>query len=619
MRRALLPRRRRPGAEAGAALPPHAVRPDGEDRQPRASTTARMNALIGDRRKTVLALVLASIASGFTEAGILALVAQIAVTLVNKHSEVHAKIGPLHLHAPVDTLFAVAFGLALARLALQAPMSTLPARISSSVQARMRNSLFNAFTRASWEVQSRDREGHLQEIMTSQVLQATGASLQATSLIISLFTFLVLIATALVIDPLAAVAVLVATLSLFGVLRPLRALGVRRSRALSRAQMEFAGGLGEAIRVAEETQVFGVAAAQRARADQLAASARDLFYRTQVFGRLVGGIYQSVIYVMIVGLLYGLYALGGVHDASIGATVLLLVRAGTNGQQVQGSWQNLRQSLPFVERLQEAEQRYVQSEPAPGERLLSRVQTLAFERVSFAYQPGRPVLSDVTFEVARGEAIGIIGPSGAGKSTLIQILLRLRAPGSGQYLVNGLPAEQFAREDWHRQVAYVPQEPRLLHASVAANIRYYRPLSDDAVQRAARLAGIHEEVVGWAHGYETIVGPRADAVSGGQQQRICLARALAARPEVLVLDEPTSALDPHSESLIQSSLTALKNEVTLFIIAHRMSTLDICERVMVVIDGRLTAFDTISLLREKSPYYRSASRLAAGASEGGLL
>ncbi len=114
------------------------------------------------------------------------------------------------------------------------------------------------------------------------------------------------------------------------------------------------------------------------------------------------------------------------------------------------------------------------------------------------------------------------------------------------------------------------------------------------------------------NGYETVVGPRADAVSGGQQQRLCLARALAAMPEVLVLDEPTSALDPKSEARIQESLNALKHELTLFIIAHRMSTLDICDRVMVIMGGRLMAFDTIDRLREHNAYYRSASAIASG-------
>ncbi|HWX44908.1 MAG TPA: ABC transporter ATP-binding protein [Solirubrobacteraceae bacterium] len=577
-----------------------------------------MKVLVGERRRTVAALVLFSIASGSTEAAILAVLAQIAVTLVNKASA-HAGVGLLHVHLPITTLFAIAGGLALLRLMLQAPMSILPARISADVQARMRTRLFHAFTRASWEVQSQDREGHLQEIMTSQVLQATNASLQTANLVIALFTFVVLMVTAVVLNPLAAGLVLVGSVLVFASLRPLRAMGVNRSRALSRAQVEYAGGLGEAIRVAEETHVFGVAGAQRSRSDRLAASARDLFYRTQVVGRLVGGIYQSVIYLLLVAFLYALYETGRAHVASIGAIVLLLVRAGLFGQQIQGSWQGLRQSLPFIERLQAAERRYTESVPPEGTQSLQAVRTLAFEHVYFSYSPGRPVLSDVSFEVLAGETVGIIGPSGAGKSTLIQILLRLRAPREGRYLVNGMPAERFASEDWHRQVAYVPQEPRLLHASVAANIRYFRPIDDEAVKRAGQLAGIHEEIMAWPNGYDTIVGPRADAVSGGQQQRICLARALAARPEVLVLDEPTSALDPHSEILIQKSLSALKHDLTLFIIAHRMSTLDICERVMVIIDGQLSAFATVSLLREQSDYYRSASMIAAGTGGGGLL
>ena len=224
---------------------------------------------------------------------------------------------------------------------------------------------------------------------------------------------------------------------------------------------------------------------------------------------------------------------------------------------------------------------------------------------------GRPVLSDISFEAHGSEAVGVIGPSGAGKSTLVQILLNLRTPDEGRYLINGVPVQQFRQDDWYARVAYVPQEPRLVHASVAENIRYFRDLDDDAVVRGAQLARIHEDIESWPNGYETIVGPRADAVSGGQQQRICLARALAAQPEILILDEPTSALDPRSEALIQESLTALKHKVTLFIIAHRMSTLDICDRVMVILDGHLDAFDTLALLAKTNPYYRSASTSVA--------
>jgi ATP-binding cassette, subfamily B, bacterial len=590
---------------------------DRGDQSPRSTIWSRLRPLFGDRRKAVVALAISSVLSALTEAGILAVVAQVAATLVDGATRVHAHIGPFHIDAKVGALLAVAIALAVIRLALQAPISFLPARIAADVQARLRKELFDAFTRASWAVQSRDREGHLQEIMTSQILQATQGALQATTLLTALCTFVILVVSALALNVEAALVVLAASVVLFGLLRPLNALGGRRASALSQVQMEYAGGIGEAIRVAEETQVFGVAPAQRSRIDSLTVAARDLFFHTQLLGRLVPNMYQSLIYLIIVAGLTGLYAAGSGDVASLGAVVLLLVRAGAYGQQIQSSYQYVRQAQPFVERLQEVERLYVASSPVTGNRSLPRVRTLVFESVSYAYRPGRPVLSDINFEVTGGETVGVVGPSGAGKSTLVQILLQLRTPDHGRYLVNGVPAGQFAHDDWQRRVAYVPQEPRLVHASVADNIRYFRCLDDDAVERAGRVARIHDDVMGWSNGYDTIVGPRADAVSGGQQQRICLARALAAQPEVLVLDEPTSALDPRSETLIQDSLIALKGEVTLFIVAHRMSTLDICDRVMVIVDGRLEAFDTTALLQSKNSYYRSASTLPAGASVRG--
>jgi ATP-binding cassette, subfamily B, bacterial len=332
----------------------------------------------------------------------------------------------------------------------------------------------------------------------------------------------------------------------------------------------------------------------------------------QFLARLVPGIYLGAIYLFVAGALLGLHLAGVGHVGSLGAVVLLLVRAGTYGQQGQTNYQAMRLALPYLDRVREARDRYRASAPRAGTHELRRVGTLAFESVSYAYEPGRPVLRDLSFAVTHRETIGIVGPTGAGKSTLVQILLGLREPTSGQYLVNGHPPADFRPEDWQRAVAYLPQDPKLLHASVAENIRFYRDLDDAAVQRAAQLAGIHADILTWPAGYRTIIGPRADAVSGGQRQRICLARALVTRPEVLVLDEPTSSLDPQTERLIQASLKATRDELLLFVIAHRMSTLNICERVMVIVDGRLQAFDTAGNLSISSDYFRAASELAVG-------
>jgi len=574
------------------------------------SMRKRVSLLLGERRKTVVALAVCSIFSGFAEAGTLALIAQIAQTIPTGAQTVQFHHSFVDVTASRWTLILVTFGLTLLRFALQFPLSILPSRIASNVQGNLRKRLFDAFTHASWSIQSRDREGQLQETTTSQVMSATAGALQATGLITFSLTFLVLLGTAVALNPLAAVIVAVASIALFGMLRPLRRRGVRNSRALSQAQVDYAGGIAESIRVAEETHVFGVVSAQRERIHGLVENSERFYYRSQVITRFVSNFYQSLIYLLLVGGIAGLTLAGRAHSASLAGVVLILVRAGTAGQLVQGAYQGLSQSLPFIERTQEAIRRYEESAPQFGQEPLDRVREVAFREVSFGYDALRPVLTDISFDVRGGEVIGIIGPSGAGKSTLVQLLLQLRKADRGSYLINGLSADGYAREDWYRQVSYVPQEPRLLHATVAENIRFFRDIDDEAVERAARLARIHDDIAGWAKGYETIVGPRADAVSGGQQQRICLARALAASPEVLVLDEPTSALDPHSETLIGESLMALRSELTLFIIAHRMSTLDICDRVMVIVDGRLVGFDTKTLLQAENAYYRHASELA---------
>lgn len=584
------------------------------------STPGQLRSLLRDRRGAVATLALASVMAGLAESGILALLAQSATGLVNHTSRVRVDLGALHVEAGLGLLFGLGLVLAVVRLGLQFVISAVPGRIIADMQARLRTGLFAAFTRASWSQQSRDREGHFQELVTNQVAQAIQTAVQSTTLIVAVLAFLVLLASALALNVLAALIVLVAAAALFGILRPLSTLGLHQGQSFSRQFLAYASGVSEAVRVAEEAHVFGAGPALREGADRLVEPLTVSYFKTNFLARLVPGLYQCFIYLLVIGALGVLYAIGSGHVGSLTAVVLLLVRAGMYGQQAQAAHTGLQQALPYLDQVEEAQRRYVASTPVSGRRRLEAVRTIAFRDVSFAYDQREPALSAIEFEVMAGETVGIVGPSGAGKSTLVQILLGLRAPGSGRYLVNGVPADEFTSEDWHTRFAYVPQEPRLLHAPVVENIRFFRDLDDAAIERAARLAGIHGDIIRWPDGYGTVIGPRADAVSGGQQQRICLARALAADPEVLVLDEPTSALDPHAEALIQESLANLKQTLTLFVVAHRMSTLDICERVMVVLAGRLDGFDGVEALSRDSAYYRSVlgngpTAIQAGASQ----
>ena len=185
-----------------------------------------------------------------------------------------------------------------------------------------------------------------------------------------------------------------------------------------------------------------------------------------------------------------------------------------------------------------------------------------------------------------------------------------------------MSAESINRWDpvyWTRTFAYVPQEPRLLQGTVAENIRFYRDIPAEMVEAAARMAHLHSEIVRLPFGYDTEVSQRAKAMSGGQRQRLCLARALAGKPKVLILDEPTSQLDANSESLVQESLRAIKGELTLFIVAHRLSTLALCDRVMVVRDGRLEAFASVEELAQSNDFYRVAAELSGIAGVQALL
>ncbi len=581
---------------------------------PSGSKRAQLSLLLGNRKHAVVWLAVMSIVVGLFEVATLAVIAELAATLVKGSKHLHVSILHVSFYAPIPTMIEVAAGLTVLRLVLQVPMSLVPARIATDVQAGLRERMFQAYAHASWGVQSQDREGQMQETITNQVVQATAGAMMATSLMTSSFSFITMMAAAVVLSPLCALMVGGTTLVAFGGLRPLRGMGQRSARALSKAQVQFARAVAESIRVAQEVHVFGVTVVQCKRVGHYIDEARRRFYRTRVISGLVGSVYQSIIYMLLVAGLGGLYLVGRNHTGQLTAVLLVMLRGATSGQAVQASYQGLVQSLPFIERTTKAIGRYADSRVTDDGEPLEHVSSIVFEDVSFSYNPGRPVLSGISFEVDAGEVIGIVGPTGAGKSTLVQLVLRLRAPEHGSYLINGRPARSFSGDDWHRQVSYLPQEPRLLHASVAENIRFFREIPDEEVERAARLARIHDDIMSWPKGYDTIVGPRADAVSGGQQQRLCLARALAARPAVLVLDEPTSALDPNSEAQIQESLMGLKSDLTLFIIAHRMSTLDACDRVMVIVDGQLVAFDTKALLQQNNSYYRHASQLALGSS-----
>lgn len=570
----------------------------------------KLKPIVGGRMLPVATLGAIAVVSGLVEAGLLTLLANIAAVMVLHSPHVAIDAGPLSLHLAVGRAIIATLALAFVRLLLQLALAWLPTRIAANVQAEVRMELFEAFTRASWGVKSAEREGHFQELMTNQINQAAGAVMNLALVTSSAAMFLALIASAFSLSAMVAALVLGSAVVLFIAFRPLDRLGRTAARDASQAYVNQAGGVSEAVRLAEEAEVFGVAEQFRRQMNSLVLAAKSAFFRSSLTPRLVLSLYQSAIYLIIVGGIGGLYLAGASNLADLGAVVLILVRASTYGQQMQGANHSVIQVLPYLDRLYGTIGRYRASARQDGGVPLPPVKQLSFEEVSFAYRKDQPVLHQVSFVAPAGSTIGVIGPTGAGKSTISQLLLRLRDPSSGNYLVNGLPVGVFSRTDWQCRVAYVPQEPRLYRGSVADNISFFRDINRSDVEKAAQLAHVHDEIMAMPSGYDTVIGQQADAVSGGQRQRICLARALVGAPEILVLDEPTSALDLASEAAVETSLAGLHGRMTTFIIAHRLSILSVCDKVLVVENGRVSAFATVEELARKDAFYQRVAGLS---------
>ena len=253
--------------------------------------------------------------------------------------------------------------------------------------------------------------------------------------------------------------------------------------------------------------------------------------------------------------------------------------------------------------LQAAEEDMTASTYQPKDGIKGQI---TFDKVSFAYEKDFLVLDDVSFECEAGKVVALLGSTGSGKTSLVNLLPRFYDVTSGQILLDGVNLNDYSREFLRSQIGIVEQEPFLFSCSIRDNITYgvHRDVSQEEIEEAAREAAIHDVILGFKHGYDTLVGERGVTLSGGQKQRLAIARTLLINPRILILDDSTSSVDMETEVQIRGALDSLMNNRTTFIIAHRIQSIMNADLILVFDKGKIVQMGEHEVLLNQDGIYK---------------
>lgn len=508
---------------------------------------------------------------------------------------------PLHaldwlgLPRTLAVLIAIFVALKVAQALLRAYSGFVGLNIQTGYTDYLRNRLYRALVQANWLFVARQRSSDISHALVHEIPSAGGAGQQLLNLLGNGLMALAQIGVAFALSP-SMTAMALASGAVF-------ALGLRRLRRAAFEQGKLGFGARAELTHTVNEHLAGIKIAksqgredlhlrkfQQATAAIVAHTLR--LYRFNAFTRIwleLGAV------VAIGAFVWFAVTIGQVEPARLIVLAFAFSRLLAYANSLQDTWHQLTLSLaPFAitERLRSDLETAAEPPPPAVTERIALQHELRIENLSFSYAPSaddaKVALHDINLVMPARRVTALCGPSGAGKSTLADLALGLLVPTRGRILIDGHSLAGPRLHDWRQSIAYVPQETFLFHDTVRQNLLWAQPSASEADLRAAlRAAAAEEFVQRLPQGLDTLVGDRGLRLSGGERQRIALARALLRRPTLLVLDEATSALDTHNERLVQDAIEKLAGELTLLLIAHRLSTVRMADNIVVLDRGSI--------------------------------
>lgn len=492
----------------------------------------------------------------------------------------------------------------------RAGVLSLSTYLRASINANFRNKemavIFGGVLHSEWGFLVRQKAGYIQT-STIRDVQATASLFEVFAQVIQSFTgflmyFLVAVAISSYITALTIIVGGILLIFLYPLVKKTRKIGeemVTAEKSLSEHFTEYIFGIKTVKASGKEEEIL-------TQGKGFLEIMRRLYTRNALVHSLGTIFIQPIGFLLIIVVFYFAYHSPDFNIVVFGATIYLIQKIFSYLESGQNALHSIGEFTPYAANVLSFKKNlstYMESKYTGGNSF-SFNSTLKALNVTFSYKEDAPALHNVSFEIKKGETIGLIGPSGSGKTTLADMILRLFRPSGGKILIDGTPIEDITLRDWRSNVGYVSQDLFLVDGTVEENIRFYNSaLTEADIKRVAKDANIYDVIEKLPEKYQTRIGDRGLFLSAGQRQRIVLARVLATRPKILILDEATSALDNESEKLVHKAIEKLHGNITVLIIAHRLSTVLFADRVMVLDGGKIEEIGKPKELLENTSSY----------------